>query len=167
VVGKELSNGNVVFANESKPIITKGYDTYVKAVINEWEIYAGYTLTIAERKYLASNQFVLLTPKHRFAFTLVRDFEEEGFRFGLEGSYTGAQHRIDYTETLGYFFMAGMVEKKLGKHFSVVLNAENILDYRQSRIETLFTGSTANPSFKPLWAPIEGRAINLSVKYKL
>jgi outer membrane receptor for ferrienterochelin and colicins len=167
VVGKELSNGNVVFANESKPIITKGYDTYIKAVIDKWEIYAGYTLTIAERKYLAANQFVLLTPKHRFAFTLVRDFEEEGFRIGLEGSYTGAQHRTDFTKTPAYFFMAGMVEKKIGKHFSAVLNAENILDYRQSKIETLLTGSTANPSFKPLWAPIEGRVINVSLKYTL
>jgi outer membrane receptor for ferrienterochelin and colicins len=63
--------------------------------------------------------------------------------------------------------MAGMVEKKIGKHFSAVLNAENILDYRQSKIETLFTGSTANPSFKPLWAPIEGRVINLSLRYTL
>lgn len=167
VVGTELNGGYVAFANESKPIITKGYDTYIRIVVHEWEIYAGYTLTIAERKYLASNQFVLLTPKHRFAFTVVKDLEEEGIRFGLEGSYTGAQHRMDFTTTPGYFFMAGMVEKKFGKHFSAVLNAENILDYRQSRIESLYTGSSAYPSFKPLWAPIDGRVINLSLKYKL
>lgn len=167
VVATELASGYVAFANESKPLITKGYDTYIRTVINEWEIYAGYTLTIAERKYLASNQFVLLTPKHRFAFTLVRDFEEEGVRFGIEGSYTGAQYRSDFSKTPGYLFMAGMVEKKIGKHFSAVLNAENILDYRQSRIEPLYTGSITKPSFKALWAPIDGRVINLSLKYKL
>ncbi len=167
VVANDFATGFITFANEQKPIVTKGYDTYIRAVIEEWEIYAGYTLTIAERKYLTNNQFVLLTPKHRFAFTLVRDFEEEGIRFGIEGSYTGAQYRADYTKTPGYFFMAGMVEKKIGKHFSAVLNAENILDYRQSKIESLYIGSSAYPSFKPLWAPIDGRTINLSVKYRL
>jgi iron complex outermembrane receptor protein/outer membrane receptor for ferrienterochelin and colicins len=60
-----------------------------------------------------------------------------------------------------------MMEKNLGKHFSVVLNGENILDYRQSKEEVLYTGTITNPVFNPLWAPIDGRVINLSVKWHL
>jgi iron complex outermembrane receptor protein/outer membrane receptor for ferrienterochelin and colicins len=167
VIATVLNNGDVVFNNQAKPIITKGSDTYIRAVINDWELYAGYTFTIAERKYLAQNQFVPLTPKHRFAFTIVKDFEKAGFRFGVEGSYTGRQYRENYTLTPGYLFIAVMMEKNLGKHFSVVLNGENILDYRQSKEEVLYTGTITNPVFNPLWAPIDGRVINLSVKWHL
>src|SRR5690606_37784937 len=119
-------------------------------VVQGWELYAGYTFTIAERKYLAENQFVPLTPKNRFAFTGVKDFEKAGFRFGIEASYTGHQYRDDHTQTPGYLFMAAMMEKKFGRHFSVVLNAENILDYRQSNVESLYTGTITDPVFKPL-----------------
>ena len=167
VVATELNNGNVVFDNETKGIVTKGSDTYIRTTLHGWELYAGYTFTIAERKYLAQNQFVPLTPKNRLAFTGVKDFEKAGFRFGIEASYTGHQYRHDDTETPGYLFMAAMMEKRFGRHFSVVLNGENILDYRQSKIEPLYTGTVTNPVFKPLWAPIDGRVINLSLKWKL
>lgn len=62
--------------------------------------------------------------------------------------------------------MAAMIERKFGKHCSVVLNAENILDYRQSKVEAINTGSVPYPNFQALWAPIDGRVINVSVKYK-
>ncbi|MBS1739348.1 MAG: TonB-dependent receptor [Bacteroidetes bacterium] len=166
IVATIAANGIATFGNESKPIVSKGFDTYVKSVWQRWELYAGYTYTIAERKYLADNQFLPLTPRNRFAFTIVRDFEKYGVRFGLEGSYNGSQYRVDYSHTPGYFFMAAMVEKKLGKHFSMVLNGENFLDFRQSRVEALYTGTQANPSFVPLWAPIDGRVVNLSLKWK-
>jgi iron complex outermembrane receptor protein/outer membrane receptor for ferrienterochelin and colicins len=156
-----------MFGNEAKGVVTKGSDTYVRTVIQGWELYAGYTFTIAERKYLAENQFVPLTPKHRLAFTGVKYFEKAGFRFGIEASYTGHQYRDDDTQTPGYLFMAAMMEKKLGRHFSVVLNGENLLNYRQSKVEPLYTGIISNPVFKPLWAPIDGRVINLSLKWKL
>ena len=167
VVATELNNGNVVFDNETKGIVTKGSDTYIRTTLHGWELYAGYTFTIAERKYLAQNQFVPLTPKNRLAFTGVKDFEKAGFRFGIEASYTGHQYRDDHTQTPGYLFMAAMMEKRFGRHFSVVLNGENILDYRQSKVEQLYTGTVTNPVFKPLWAPIDGRVINLSLKWKL
>jgi iron complex outermembrane receptor protein/outer membrane receptor for ferrienterochelin and colicins len=139
----------------------------MRVVVQKWELYAGYTFTVAERKYLTKDQFMPLTPKNRLAFTVVRDFEKAGIRFGIEGSYTGHQRREDYTLTPGYLFMAAMVEKKIGEHFSIVLNGENILDYRQSKVEALYTGTISAPSFNPLWAPVDGRVINLSIKWHL
>lgn len=167
IVATEHPGGFVSFDNAGGPLVTKGFDTYVKAVISEWELYAGYTFTIAERTYLLQNQFMPLTPKHRIAGTLVRDFEEAGVRLGLEGSYTGSQYRFDSTKTPGYMFVAAMIEKKFGNHISVVLNGENLLNYRMTDVEPLYTGSVSNPSFKPVWAPIDGRVINLSLKYQL
>jgi iron complex outermembrane receptor protein/outer membrane receptor for ferrienterochelin and colicins len=167
IVGNVQTNGDVVFNNETKPIVSRGSDTYIRAVMDEWELYTGYTFTIAERKYLLQNQFIPLTPKNRFAFTIVKDFEEAGSRLGMEGSYTGSQYRDNDTKTPGYFFMAAMLEKAIGNHFSIVLNGENLLNYRQSKKEQLYTGSVTTPVFKPIWAPIDGRAINCSARWKL
>jgi outer membrane receptor for ferrienterochelin and colicins len=167
IVGNTNTNGNVLFSNQNKAVVSKGFDTYIKATIDKWELYAGYTFTLAERKYLTQNQFIPYTPQNRFAFTIVKDLEEEGIRLGVEGSYTGKQYRNDYSQTPGYFFMAAMAEKKLGKHFSMVLNGENLFNYRQSKVESLYTGSITNPQFKTLWAPIDGSVYNLSIKWKL
>ena len=49
----------------------------------------------------------------------------------------------------------------------ILFNGENLLDYRQSKVEALYTGNIAQPIFKSLWAPIDGRVLNLSVKWRL
>jgi len=165
IIANELPSGVVVFVNENKPVISKGFDTYVQWTVQGWEIYAGYTFTIAERKYLQQNQFVPLTPKNRFATVIARELSEK-FRFGLEGSYTGSQYKYDAAKTPGYLFLAAMVDYNINSHINFILNCENLLDYRQSKHEALYEGSIADPQFKPLWAPIDGRVINLSVRLK-
>jgi outer membrane receptor for ferrienterochelin and colicins len=168
VANEDLISGNVSFSNQSKPVISKGADTYIRTVLLDWELYLGYTFTLAERTYLSTNQFMPITPKHRFAFTLVKDFDQIGLRFGAEGSYVGSQYRMDGSLTPGYYFIAALVEKKLGKHISIVLNAENLLDFRQSSVESqMYTGTISHPTFNALWAPIDGRVINLAIKYQL
>ena len=165
LVVNETPSGTIFFSNADKPVISKGFDTYAQLKLDEWEIYAGYTFTIARRSYLPQNQFVPLTPKNRFAFTLVNEVEEK-WRFGLEGSFTGRQYRDNDSRTPGYFFAAAMAERKFGGHVSLVLNCENLFDYRQSNAEPLFTGSLTDPQFKPLWAPIDGRVVNLALRLK-
>lgn len=165
IIDNETMN-KVFFSNADKPIITQGSDTYIRLTLDDWEIYAGYTFTIAKRKYLISNQFIPLTPKHRFAFTLVKEIENQ-WRFGIEGSYNGSQYRDGDTKTPAYFFAAAMVERKFGNKISIVLNGENLFDYRQSKYESLYTGTITNPSFKPLWTPIDGRVINLAARFKI
>ena len=165
VTGRLNSFENIYFQNESSPIVSKGFDTYIKATVDEWELYAGYTFTIAENKYLSTNQFIPLTPKNRFAMTALKELTT--WKAGMEASYTGKQHRLDYTLTPRYLFLAAMVSKDFGKHITAVINCENLLDYRQSRHESLYYGSIKNPVFHPLWAPIDGRVINLSLKWKL
>lgn len=162
----DATGGNIIFTNANKPVVTKGFDTYIQADLNGYELYVGYTFTIAERKYLTSNQFMPLTPKNRMACTLVKDFDELGFRVGVEASYNGKQIRYDGSNTPGYLFAAMMLEKRIGEKIRFVLNCENIFDYRQSRIESLYSGSIMMPDFKPLWAPIDGRVVNLAMVVK-
>ena len=164
VVATVLPDSKVIFNNTGSNITSKGFDTYLQLQVRPWELYAGYTFTIAERNYLKQDQFMPLTPKNRFAFVAVYEMGE-AWRFGLEGSYTGPQYRDGDVKTPAYLFMAGLMEKKFGDAVSVVLNCENLLDYRQSNHETLYTGSLLHPVFKPLWAPIDGRAVNLAVRW--
>lgn len=165
VTGDADLNGNIYFTNRDQPLITKGIDTYVQLHIPDWEFYAGYTYTDAERTYLPAEKFVPVTPRHRAAATVV--YEMEGFRAGLEASYNGSQYRYeDHSRTPGYLFMAAMMQKKFGLKWSLVVNCENLFDERQSKYESLFTGSPLNPSFKALWAPIDGRIINFCLRFE-
>jgi outer membrane receptor for ferrienterochelin and colicins len=166
VIATEQSNGTVSFSNASKPIVTKGFDTYIKLKLEDWELYAGFTFTIAERKYLSENQFVPLTPKYRMSYMLTREWEGKA-RFCVESSFNGYQYRQDYTKTPSYLFMAAMIDYTIAKQCHLVLNCENILDYRQSGKEALYTGSISNPQFKALWAPIDGRVVNLCLRLSL
>ncbi len=155
------------YDNAGKAVVSKGFDTYINATVDDWELYAGYTFTIVQRNYLSSNNAMPYTPKNRMAFTIVRDFDAINFTGGIEGSYNGRQYRMDGTRTPGYMFMAAMLSKGFGKHFTLVLNCENLLNYKQSKAETLYTGPINDPQFVPLWAPIDGRVVNLSLKIKL
>ncbi len=166
ILFNQATDGMVTLANATGPIVSRGFDTYAKLDIDEWELYFGYTFTDARYTYLPVNNFIPLTPKNRGACIVAKQFSKK-FRAGIEGSYVGAQYRYDATMTPGYFFMAAMLQYNIGEHISIVLNAENLLDYRMSRVESLYTGSISNPQFKPLWAPIDGRVINLSLRWKL
>jgi outer membrane receptor for ferrienterochelin and colicins len=164
IITTENVFGETYFLNAAKSISTKGFDTYMQLKLDELELYAGVTYTIANRNYLTVNSFVPYTPQTRAALTAMQEIDG-GWRAGIEASYNGFQRREDGTKTPAYVFVAGLVEKKFAKHFTAVLNCENLLDYRQSKVETLYTGSISAPEFKTLWAPIDGRVVNLAVKW--
>lgn len=167
IVGSVGNDGILYYTNASKPVVSKGFDIYIKATIDDWELYAGYTFTIVQRNYLSDKREMPYTPKNRMAFTIVKDFDKIHFTGGIEGSYNGRQYRLDGTRTPRYMFMAAMLSKELGDHFIIVLNCENLLNYKQSKAEALYAGTVNNPQFVPLWAPIDGRVVNLSLKVKL
>ena len=52
------------------------------------------------------------------------------------------------------------------KNISIVLNGENLFDFRQNKIEQITSQPFTNPVFKEIWAPLDGRVINLSVMFK-
>ena len=85
------------------------------------------------------------------------------FRAGIEAAYTGNQFLDDGRRTPGYLFMAAMARFDI-KHIAFVLNCENLLDYRQTKKETILDPPFTNPIFHQLWAPIDGRVVNFSVR---
>jgi outer membrane receptor for ferrienterochelin and colicins len=85
---------------------------------------------------------------------------------GLENSLVAGQLNQEYQKVPAYYAMAAMVRFVSG-HFTVVANGENLFNVRQSQFEPIYDGSISNPQMRQLWAPIEGRILNLSVTWKL
>ncbi|MFZ4456054.1 MAG: TonB-dependent receptor [Bacteroidales bacterium] len=151
-----------ILHNADKPVISQGLQTYIRLSIEEFELYLSYVFTHSEKTYDSVNPWFLATPKHNLAGTFTFEPNKK-WRLGIESSLIGSQIIENSEETSPYYFLALMIERKF-KHLSVVLNGENILDYRQ---KNFVVPPFSNPTFKTLWAPIDGRVINLSLNWKM
>lgn len=155
----------VILVNADKPLTTSGLQTYSRLNCNNLEIYLGYVFTHTVQNYSPAHKTPLATPKHQVSTTAFYDFSDH-LVFGLESSYIGNQIDQDFKKTKNYFILAAMLQYKL-KNLTFVLNGENLLDFRQSRYGRIYEGTIQNPVFHRLWAPIDGRVINLSVKWQI
>jgi outer membrane receptor for ferrienterochelin and colicin len=162
LINEVILNNDIYFFNASKPVNTKGFETYIAAIHDELELYLGYTYTIAKQLYSSTNPNVSLSARNKFASVIAYEFSEK-FRAGIEASYTGNQYLDNGSKTPAYLFVAAMMRYNI-KNVSLVLNCENLFDYRQTKKENIYTGSISNPIFKQIWAPLDGRVINLSAK---
>lgn len=153
------------FENKPAPIITKGFETSVRLRWEALQIFAGYTLVDAKRKYDAVQNFVPLTPRNRIVTTISYE-KEDNFSIGAEGFYTSTMYRDADTKTKEYFVF-GLIVQKHFKHLSIIANCENMFDQRQTRFENIVIPPTNNPTFRQLYAPLDGRIFNIVLRIKL
>ncbi|WP_342644557.1 TonB-dependent receptor [Mucilaginibacter sp. CSA2-8R] len=147
-------------------INTLGTDTYVRLKIDELELYFGFNHTVAKQALSNRTIYLPFSPQNKISTTIAYEVEGQ-WRFGVEGSLETNQYINENQRVRNFPFLAAMVERKWGSHVSFVLNCENINDFRQSRYESLYTGTITRPVFKQLWAPIDGRAVNLAMRIKI
>jgi len=154
------------FQTEKKPVVTQGFETNVRYKMDDLQFVVGYTFVDARREYYPAQSFVPLTPRDRVVADVI--YEKEGkYSIALEEFYTSSMYR-DFNETNTQpYFITGLILQKYFKHFSLILNCENIFDVRQTRFENIIIGSTENPTFKELYAPLDGRVFNIAVRVKL
>ena len=158
-------NRNVyVFGNEINSLESKGMESYIQAMKAPFEIYGGYVYTDAKRNYNSINHNLPLIAKHKFATVFAYEIDED-FKIGIEASYTGKQYLENGTATTPYTLAAIMLRYNVGKA-SFVLNCENLFDERQNKNGSLVSVPYTNPSFPEIWAPLDGRVINLSMHLK-
>jgi iron complex outermembrane receptor protein len=111
----------------------------------------------------ADRREVPLTPRHSVG--LVGAYEEEGKgRVGVEVYYTGSQELDDdpYRVTSKPHVILGfLIDRRIGR-FRFFLNAENVLDTRQTRYDPLLrpTRTSDGRWITDVWAPLDGRALN-------
>lgn len=157
------TGGASALCNTGPSAISRGVDNYVRVRHEPFDLYLGYTWTLPELTGQGSSQIMPYTPMHRAAATLGTEFGAH-WRAGIEAAWSGQQRRFDGTWTREQLFMAAMVGYHSGR-WTVALNGENITDVRQTRGERIVSGVPSRPVFAPLWAPIDGRVLNLSVLF--
>ncbi|MFN8289131.1 MAG: TonB-dependent receptor [Chitinophagaceae bacterium] len=155
----------IYFSNAARPLDTKGFETYIQLQHDALEIYLGYTLTVARKLYDNIQPYLSLSARNKFASVLAYEFSSR-FRAGIEAAFTGRQYLDDGSRTPAYPFIAAMLRYDIGK-FTFVLNCENLNDYRQTKKENIVIPPLTDPSFRQLWAPIDGRVVNLSVRIRI
>jgi outer membrane receptor for ferrienterochelin and colicin len=163
VINKTASS--ISYFTATKPVSTKGIETWLQLNFAGLNAYLGYTLTDARKKYDAVHPYLELYAHDKFASVISYEFSKH-FRICAEASYTGKQYLEDGSQTPAFPIVAGMIRYDVGR-FSFVLNCENYFDYRQTKKEAIVIPPYTNPSFKDLWAPIDGRAVNISMKIRL
>lgn len=158
--------GNVSFFNAAKPIASKGFETNLKFIFKEdLKLFVGYTFTDARAKYLTTNQYLPLLPKHKLNLTLMYE-KEDNFKLGLESYLTGNQFLYNGVKTPSFWEIGVMGQKTWGK-VSLFVNFENVTDERQSKYKTVVNPPHTNPSFDDIWNHTEGFVVNGGIKLKL
>ncbi|AIZ63268.1 hypothetical protein PK28_05410 [Hymenobacter sp. DG25B] len=164
LLDSDARTGFLNFSNSPQPFLTRGFETYVRLKQDETELYLGYVFTDARKPNDTVNPYLSLIARHKVAAVGTVELSSH-WRVGLEASYIGHQHLDDGRRTPGYFIAAALLRYATGP-LALVLNAENLLDYRQTRREAVMLDDLRNPTFRQLWAPLEGRVINLSATVK-
>ena len=159
------SIGKNYIQNANYFVNSYGTDTYIRLSYAHIELYLGYNHTESLQETATTYANMPFNPKDKFSTTLAYEIEGK-WRMGDEGSWVGNQYIYNNQPVTNFWFLAAMIER-IFKKGSLVLNCEILLDTRQSKFETIVTGSTTNPVFKSIWAPLEGRVLNLCLKISI
>ena len=150
------------FINANGYLDTRGFETNLRLSYSDFKLFVGYTLSDVHSHFDNQKMNLPLTPKHRLNNVLMFE-KEEKFRIGLEAYYTSRQLLSDQTYGKPYWVF-GLMGEKIWKHFSIFINFENLSDTRQTRFESIFTGTINNPVFRDIYAPLDGFVVNGGVK---
>lgn len=112
---------------------------------------------------------VPLTPRHAAGIVGMWEAEGQG-RVGLELYYTGSQEMEEnpYRAASRPYFLTGLlVERRFG-NARFFVNAENLLDTRQTAYDPLVLPARSPEGrwTTDAWAPLEGRVFNAGVRYE-
>lgn len=162
----ENSSANLYqFVNSPGYIHTKGTETNIKIGYDDLKLFLGYTYTDARLHQNGTTVESPLTPKHRINSILMYEIEDK-WKIGLEAYYFSRQ-KLNNGTTGKDYFITGFMAEKIWERFSLYINFENFLDTRQTRFDSIYTGTITNPVFKDIYAPLDGFVINGGIKFKL
>jgi iron complex outermembrane receptor protein len=159
------TGNNLAFINANGHIDTRGIETNLKLTYRHFKLFVGYTLADVNNHFDGVETALPLTARHRLNNVLMYEVEDK-WKLGLEAYYTSRQELNDGQSGKPYWVTGFMVEK-FWKKFSVFINFENFTDTRQTRFDTIFTGSIDSPGFRDIYAPVDGFVINGGIKLRL
>ena len=153
------------FVNKDQPLVTKGFESNGRLVVDEFQLFVGYTYIDARRKYDNVQSFIPLTPRDKVNLDVIYEIENN-ISLAFEGIYLSSMYRDADTKTKEYYTI-GLVLQKYFKHFTIIANCENMLDVRQTRFENIVISPISSPEFRQIYAPLNGRVLNVALRVKL
>lgn len=153
------------FTNSAGHMDSRGMETNVKFAYHDFKLFVGYSLTDAKIHVGDDLRQNPLTAKHRLNNVLMYEVEDK-WKLGAEGYYYGKQTLNDGAAGKPYWIFGFMAEK-LWNRFSIYINFENFTDTRQTRFDSIYTGSISNPVFRDIYAPLDGFVVNGGLKLRL
>lgn len=166
------AGATLTLVNAEGPTRTWGGELLARWDAEPFFVTATYThlrSTESDPESTGVRRDVPLTPRH--AAGIVAMWEREGeSRVGWELYYTGRQELEENpyrTASRPYFLTGLLVEHRIGDA-RVFVNAENILDTRQTAYDPLVLPSRSPEGrwTTDAWAPLEGRVFNAGVRYE-
>ena len=146
-------------------IESRGWETNVKFSYDDFRWYIGYTFTDAHLKQNGTISENPLTVRNRLNNILMYEIEDK-LKIGFEAYYYSWQLLTDGTQGKPYWTF-GLMGEKLWERFSIFVNFENFTDTRQTRFDTIYSGTVTHPVFRDIYAPLDGFVVNGGVKLKL
>jgi outer membrane receptor for ferrienterochelin and colicins len=152
------------FANAGNAYTTRGFETSVRLKRENWSLFAGYTYVDA-RTGVAALPHIALAPRSKLVFDLANE-KDGDYRVALEAFYTGPQYLYDGSKTRDYW-VTGLLLEKVIHRVTMVLNFEDLTDTRQTRFGPVVVPPVRDPTFREIYAPLEGFLMNLAVKVQI
>ncbi|WP_029037765.1 TonB-dependent receptor [Salinimicrobium xinjiangense] len=144
---------------------TQGMEANFRFSYGNFKLFTGYTLADVNQHYNGESYEAPLVAQHRLNNVLVYEIHDE-LVIGLEGYYFGPQ-KLENGATGQDYWIFGLMTEKKWENFSLFLNFENFTDTRQTRFDSIYTGSISDPQFKDIYAPVDGFVINGGIKINL
>ncbi|MDE3234305.1 MAG: TonB-dependent receptor plug domain-containing protein [Bacteroidota bacterium] len=159
------ATNSYVFVNANGYMDTKGAETNLRFSYDDFKLLLGYTYADVNTVFNSSKSWYPLTAKHRLNNVLM--YEKEGkLKIAAEAYYVSEQKLNDGSIGRSYW-TAGLMAEKLWEQFSVFVNLENLTNTRQTKFDTIYTGTISNPVFRDIYAPLEGFVANGGIRLKL
>lgn len=149
---------------------THGSEMLLRYQSNGFTVTGSYMYVDASEPSLGGRRrTVPLTPKHTAGLVGMWEDEDKG-RVGIELYYTGKQELEDnsYRKVSKPYFEVGLLGEVVVGKARVFLNAENILNIRQTKYDPLLLRTRA-PDGRwtvDVWAPTEGFVLNGGVRLR-
>ena len=158
-------SGDSQFVNANGNINTKGMETNLRFTYSDFKLFVGYTYADVNTHFNNIKSWFPLTARHRLNNVLMYE-KDEKLKIGLEAYYFSPQKLSDGAIGKSYWTF-GLMGEKVWEHFSIFVNFENFTDTRQTKFDNIYTGSINNPTFRDIYAPVDGFVVNGGIKIRL
>ncbi|RAJ37329.1 TonB-dependent receptor [Pedobacter cryoconitis] len=159
------AGGNLAYVQPNGNLDTKGMETNAKITYSNFKLFIGYTFADVNQHMGSKSMVYPLVSKHRLNNVLMYEIEDK-WKIGLEAYYFNKQQLNDGTTGKSYW-TTGFMAEKLWERFSIFVNFENFSDTRQTKFDTIYTGTLTAPVFRDIYAPVDGFVVNGGIKIRL